>query len=163
MQFFGSTTLRRAAAKGAASAVVVVAMLTSCGSASWNPGATNDRPTGAESSRAAVTAFLQALERRNAAGMRQMMTPRAQRDETTIGGLLGNPTKLSSFHIRDAEPENPGDNASAEGSIASVRFTVALRPADGFDDDNTTGGAYHILVSETRDKRWLVAELGGCC
>lgn len=159
MLFSGSITLRKVAKATAAG--MVVAMLTSCG---WDPGATNDRPTGGTSSRAAVTAFLHALERRDAAGMRRMMTPHAQQDEATVeGGLLQRPPKLASFDIRDAEPEDPGNNASPLGSIASLRYTVALTPPGGFDDDDTVGSAYRILVSETRDKRWLVAELGGCC
>ena len=71
---------------------------------------------------------------------------------------------LSSFQFSDdGRRENPRRNASPKGSIASLRYTVALTPADGFDNDDTSGSTYGILVSETPDKRWLVAELGGCC
>ena len=123
----------------------------------------NERPPGATSSRAAVTTFLRALERHDAVGMREVMTPYAQRNEESEGGLLQSPPKLTSFAIRDFEQEDPGDNASPSGSIASLRYTVSLTPAGGFDDDDTEGSSYRILVAETRDKRWLVAELGGCC
>lgn len=92
------------------------------------------------------------------------MTPAAQRNESNPSfGLLEKPPRLTAFKIGDALREDPSNNASPEGALASLRYTVALTPAGGFDDDGTSGNAYRILVSETQDKRWLVAELGGCC
>jgi hypothetical protein len=126
------------------------------------PGVPNGLPLGARSSRAAITTFLQDLERGDPAGMGQLMTPAAQRNETDVeGGLLPTPPDLTSFIIRSVVRENPRSNASPAGSIASLRYTVALTPSAGFSNDDTSGSAYGILVSETQDKRWLVAELGG--
>jgi hypothetical protein len=127
------------------------------------PGAINHRPAGAASSRAAVAALLRALERGDRSGMRRVMTPDAQRDENVHGGLLSAMPKLTSFRFRGVAREDPGDNASPSGSIASLRYTVAMTPSSGFDDDDTSGTAYEILTSETRGKRWLIAEVGGCC
>ncbi len=60
---------------------------------------------------------------------------------------------LSSFQFSDdGRRENPRRKASPKGSIASLRYTVALTPADGFDNDDTSGSTYGILVSETPDK-----------
>ena len=96
--------------------------------------------------------------------MRALMTPMAQRNQLIRGGVLAAMPALTSFHFADhVRRENPRTNASPKGSIASLRYTVALTPADGFDNDDTSGSAYGILVSETPDQRWLVAELGGCC
>lgn len=108
--------------------------------------------------------FLDALEKKDGNGMRRMMTAYAQRNETQVqGGVLRAMPKLTSFRISGVTREDPGDNASPSGSIASLRYVVALTPPGGFDDDQTSGSAYDILVSETPGKRWLVAELGGCC
>ncbi len=107
--------------------------------------------------------LLRALERGDSSGMRRVMTPEAQRDENEDGGLLSEMPKLTSFQFRGATPEDPASNASPSGSIASLRYTVAMRPSSGFDNDDTSGTAYEILASETRGRRWLIAEVGGCC
>jgi hypothetical protein len=92
------------------------------------------------------------------------MTPGAQSNEANpTWGMLRKPPKLTAFRLRGFDRESPGGNASPPGSLASLRYTVALTPANGFDDDDTNGSAYDILVSESPGKRWLVAELGGCC
>jgi hypothetical protein len=94
--------------------------------------------------------------------MRQLMTPLAQRNEEIPGGVLSSMPKLTSFQFSDrVRHENPQGNASPKGSIASLRYTVAMTPSDGFSNDDTSGSAYGILVAETPDMRWLVAELGG--
>lgn len=96
--------------------------------------------------------------------MRQMMTTGAQENEASVDfGLLGKPPKLSSFVIGRYSSEGTSGNASPPGSIASRRYTVALTPPGGFDNSDTDGSAYEILVAETPGRRWLVAELGGCC
>lgn len=143
----------------AIAAGTVVAVLTGCGA----PGTTNQHPTGERSPRAAVSAFLQALEHRDVPGMRDLMTTHAQVNEANSGGLLAKLPELTSFEIKRVERENPRENASPRGSTASLRYTVALTPPDGFNNDDTNGSAYGILVSRTGDRRWLVAEVGGCC
>lgn len=134
--------------------------LTGCGSGALG-GSVNQDPTGAGSARAAVVDFLHAFDRRDAGAVRRLMTPMAQQNEEIEGGLLRDAPELTSFKVRDVERENPRTNASPAGSIASLRYTVSLSPAAGFDNDDTSGSAYGILVSETSDKQWLVAELGG--
>jgi hypothetical protein len=142
---------------------VTVAILSGCGTSTSSKGVSKNQPVDATSSRGVAVAFLHALEQRDVAGMRQTMTPLAQRDEAVQGGLLSAPPQLTSFAFRGVERENPRTNASPHGSIASLRYTVALTPSAGFDNDDTSGSAYGILVSESPDKRWQVAELGGCC
>ncbi|RLV49050.1 hypothetical protein D9V37_10765 [Nocardioides mangrovicus] len=96
--------------------------------------------------------------------MRQLMTPMAQRNESIPDGLLTTMPTLTAFRFsHHVVHENPRSNASPAGSIASIRYTTALTPSAGFDNDSTDGGSYDILVSETPGRRWLVAELGGCC
>ncbi|HEX4190489.1 MAG TPA: hypothetical protein VHZ06_05795 [Marmoricola sp.] len=121
----------------------------------------NDHPVGASTPTAAIHTFLTALEHRDGRGMRTVMTPSTQQDEIIHGGLLNNPPKLTSFRIGSHERESPYGNASPAGSIASLRYVVALTPAGGFDDDDTDGDSYDILVSESAQQRWFVAELGG--
>ncbi len=146
-------------------ALVFAAMfLSGCGLGGFFSGETDLHPRGASSSRGAVAGFLKALERRDAAAMRSAMTVEAQRNETDAeGGLLADPPKLTSFRILYVDAEDPGGNASPDGATASLRYTVALTPSAGFDNDDTVGSSFDILVSETADRRWLVAELGGCC
>jgi hypothetical protein len=156
------STVRIAATTTAVGAAL--AILTGCGATGLASTPVNADPAGASSSRAAVTAFLHALEQRNAVGMRQLMTPGAQSNEANpTWGMLRKPPKLTAFSIRGFDRENPRTNASPPGSLASLRYTVALTPASGFDDDDTNGSHYEILVSETPGNGWMVAELGGCC
>lgn len=156
------TTKLRATLRAMAGALAAT-LLVGCAAAS-SPGTMNLHPRGATTPRAAITAFLEALERRDTSGMREMMTPSTQDNEANVDwGLLGNPPELTSFVIRDHAAESTSGNASPPGSIASQRYTVALTPAGGFDNSNTDGSAYNILVSESPQKRWLIAELGGCC
>lgn len=96
--------------------------------------------------------------------MRRVMTTAEQQSQSNPSfGMLEKAPKLSSFRILDAVREGPNGNASPAGSLTSVRYTVALSPADGFSHDDTDGSFFNILVAETPTKRWLVAELGGCC
>lgn len=144
---------------GMASAGLAVALLTGCGA-----GSKDSRAEDANSPRGVATEFLQALERHDADGMRRLMTPMAKRNASIQGGLLSTMPELTAFQFSDrVDRENPRTNASPKGSIASLRYTVALTPSSGFDNDDTSGSAYGILVSETSDRRWLVAEVGGCC
>lgn len=140
--------------------MAVVVVLSGCGAGSLSS-PMNSHPLGARSPRGAVTAFFHDLERRDGVGMRGVMTPMAQQDESIKGGLLDRAPKLTSFKIGDVQSEDPTNNASPPGAIASLRYTVALTPADGFSDSDTIGSSYDVLVSEMSNKRWLVAELGG--
>ena len=142
-----------------AAAGVAVALMTGCGA-----GSKDSQAEAASSPRGVATEFLQALERHDGDGMRRLMTPMAQRNASIQGGLLSTMPELTAFQFSDrVHRENPRTNASPKGSIASLRYTLALTPSSGFDNDDTSASAYGILVSETPEKRWLVAEVGGCC
>lgn len=143
-------------------AAVATAVAMSAGGCSRTGAAIVHHPKGAATPRLAVDAFLRAVEGHNTSAMRQLMTPSAQENEGTIqGGLLRQQPPLTSYRIRGVKRENPRNNASPPGSIASLRYTVALTPSTGFDNDDTDGSAYDILVCETHTRQWLVAELGG--
>jgi hypothetical protein len=142
---------------GPAAAGAALAILTGCGA-----GSVHHDSDDAGSPRAVATEFLQALEHQDGDGMRHLMTPMAQRNEEIPGGVLSSMPQLTSFRFSGrVAHESPRTNGSPRGSIASLRFTVAMTPSAGFSDDDTSGSAYGILVSETPDERWLVAEVGG--
>ncbi|HJQ06077.1 MAG TPA: hypothetical protein VJ872_11570 [Nocardioides sp.] len=141
-------------------APLLVVLVAGCGSRA-SSGAPVDHPDGAPLPRLAVTRLLDALEHRDGPGMRELMTPMAQQNADLSGGVLHDLPQLSSYRIVRSVHEDPSNNASPSGSLASLRYTVDLTPAAGFDNDDTSGSAYGILVAETPDRRWLVAELGG--